>query len=606
MDPQNPPTPDPDLSDSTVDGIILDAETREMTRARETYIGNYRIEVKIGDGGMGIVYKAADPRLKRFVALKVLKDQLAVNKSYLDRLGREAQLLASISHPAIVQVHAFEDGQDAPKDQRPLPFLVMEYFEGESLEVRLEREKKLDLNEAISLIQQACEGLEAAHANGVIHRDIKPSNLLVNSEGQLKIVDFGLAKEVDSKGTLTQEGVILGTPQYISPEQGTGEGSDYRSDLYSLGATFHHMITGKPLFKGDSHAAVIYAHVHHAPQPPHQIDSGLPPAVSSVIGRMVAKSPKDRYQSHQELVADLEALREGRALVKATESTAKKTFTPPALPSPLLNRLTWISTTVAVVSLLILLFTSIWGDSSPPNAEEEVLAPFEQIHPNSGLKLVELNFSQLASSNSKETWLERLFDWPSDGFQGSRKRPSLGANGILLKDFKAPLTLKSRLKGLKQIQLRGVLLYQHSTLGISLIHPSGGQVRTLDFALQADKETNRPVEARRHNTPLELGTVISPFPALVSRKCNIILDFVVKDKVTEVTMRIDRQNSAGFYKSTTFQLQGEDWADSLLVLRPTSYLARFTTSIEMLRIIGSDFDGMDFATPSGGQDLGRS
>lgn len=591
---QSDPSPNPDPSDSTVDGMMLDAETREMSRSRETFIGAYRVEVKIGDGGMGIVYKAVDPRLKRFVALKVLREHLASNPSYLERLGREAELLASLNNPAIVHVHAFEDGQELASGERHLPFLVLEYFEGQSLEDRLHREGRLELDEVLRLIRQAAEGLEAAHARGVIHRDIKPSNLLVDGEGRLKIVDFGLAKVISAGNTLTQDGVILGTPQYISPEQGTGEPSDHRSDLYSLGATFYHLITGRPAFNADSHAGIIYAHVHHAPEPPHRVVESLGEPVSAVVGRLLAKSPADRYQTHRELIDDLDALIEGKSLEKSTESTARKTFRPPRPPGA--HRWAWVSTLVAVVALAgLLTLLLVPGDSRDSPGRGLALAPFLQRHPDAGTSLVELEFSQLAGSASPESLLESLFHWPISDSPALGRRPALGAQGLLIRDFRSPVTLRSRVRDLEQIQLRGLLLYRHSTLGLRLVHPGGERVRSLDIVLQADHETLQPVIARRHGHELEVGRDLPPFPPLLSRKCHLVVDLRAAGDDTELTVRIEQPGSSPAYPPRTLILPGADWRDAVPVLHATSFLEQFTTSIEALWIVGEEFEGMDLA-----------
>ncbi|MCH2376038.1 MAG: protein kinase, partial [Planctomycetes bacterium] len=246
----------------------LDGETRVMSRVRETFIGPYQIDVKLGDGGMGNVYKALDPKLGRNVAVKVIKDELAFNERYLERLGREARTLASLSHPALIQIYAFEDGRENPVVP---PYLVMEFVDGQSLDALLRRQKKIELTMALRLAREAAEGLAAALEQGIIHRDIKPSNLLISKEGRLKIVDFGLAKEIESSVSITSDGIVLGTPEYISPEQAQGENADHRCDIYSLGCTLYHMLTGRPVFTEKSQAKILYAHIYAAPVPPHKV-----------------------------------------------------------------------------------------------------------------------------------------------------------------------------------------------------------------------------------------------------------------------------------------------------------------------------------------------
>jgi tRNA A-37 threonylcarbamoyl transferase component Bud32 len=262
----------------------------------------------IGEGGMGTVYKCRDDKLERWVAIKVLHQKYAADPHYRDRFRREARTIASISHSCVAQIHDIGENEDPP-----LFYIVMEYLEGRSVETLLDERGFLPREEAVRIVRDTAVGLREALARGVIHRDVKPSNLVVTEAGGVKIVDFGLAKELSGKNSLTDEGIVMGTPHYISPEQGKGRKADHRSDIYSLGATFYHMVTGRPPFEGDSNVSVIVAHLNETPVPAHLLGHGVPVRLSSIVSRMMAKAPEDRYASYDDLIGDLNAFLDDRS-----------------------------------------------------------------------------------------------------------------------------------------------------------------------------------------------------------------------------------------------------------------------------------------------------
>ncbi|MCE9581044.1 MAG: protein kinase [Planctomycetes bacterium] len=270
----------------------------DLLKPGET-VGSYKVVARIGRGGMGEVYRADDPSLERSVALKVMSASLAQDRTYADRFRTEARSAASLVHPNVVNVFGFGE-------VRGLPYIAMEFIDGESLQQKLVREKKIGLRQAVVWMTEAARGLEAAAKRGVVHRDIKPHNLLIDREGQLKIADFGLAKKVDREVALTQAGVALGTPLYMSPEQGRGDPVDWRSDTYSLGATFYHAIAGKAPFEADSALAVLTKHATAALTPLNSVRTDVPPALSAIFSKMLSKAASDRHASHGALVADLE------------------------------------------------------------------------------------------------------------------------------------------------------------------------------------------------------------------------------------------------------------------------------------------------------------
>ncbi len=260
----------------------------------------------IGRGGMGNVYVGRQLSLDRIVAVKVLSPALSSNEEFLGRFRREARALANLKHPNIVAVHDF--GQDDD-----IHAVVMEHVDGESVADVLTRSSVVPLPQAIDIVRQVCEGLACAHRQGVIHCDLKPENILLTAEGIAKVIDFGLAKSLRGDALrITQDGSILGTPNYMSPEQCEGTQLDARTDIYSLGATFYRMVAGVDAFDADNPLAVMLKHKTEPAPDPRRFNADLTPAVARVVLRMMAKKPDDRYQEAGEVVAALadEALTE--------------------------------------------------------------------------------------------------------------------------------------------------------------------------------------------------------------------------------------------------------------------------------------------------------
>ncbi|QDU40164.1 Serine/threonine-protein kinase PknB [Maioricimonas rarisocia] len=259
-------------------------------------IGPYEVLDLIGRGGMGMVMRAADPKLNRVVAVKVLAPELAVNPNARRRFLREAQAAAAISHPHVVTIHAVDDNNP--------PYLVMECIVGQSLQDRLNDEGALPLTEILRIGKQVSEGLAAAHAEGLIHRDIKPSNILLeNGVQRVKITDFGLARAVDD-ATITRTGEVSGTPQYMSPEQARGERLDHRSDMFSLGCVLYAMCTGRSPFRSSSLAEAVKRVTDDSPRPIAEINPELPDWLVQIVEQLLEKNPEARIQSAEQL-ADL-------------------------------------------------------------------------------------------------------------------------------------------------------------------------------------------------------------------------------------------------------------------------------------------------------------
>jgi uncharacterized protein (TIGR03067 family) len=262
-------------------------------------LGRYEVLEVIGSGGFGMVLKAIDPVLQRVVAIKVLAPQLATSATARQRFAREAKAAAAVSHDHVVAIHAVEETNG-------LPYLVMQYIAGESLQQRLDRDGPLEIKEILRIGSQTAAGLAAAHAQGLVHRDIKPANILLeNGIQRVKITDFGLARTMDD-ATLTQTGVITGTPQYMSPEQAKGESVDHRADLFSLGSVLYALCTGRPPFRASTTLGVLKRVAEEPPRPIRETNPDAPDWLIEIIDKLHAKSADDRFQSAGEIAALLE------------------------------------------------------------------------------------------------------------------------------------------------------------------------------------------------------------------------------------------------------------------------------------------------------------
>jgi len=270
--------------------------------------GKYRIIEEIGHGGMGVVYKAEDIKLKRLVALKFLPPHLADSPELKERFLVEAQAAAALSHPNICVIH--EVGEDEAR-----PYIAMEFVDGQTLKDRL-RGGALAASEALSIAGQVAAGLGEAHHKGIIHRDVKSANIMVTPKGQAKVMDFGLAK-LRGGSSLTRSQTTIGTVAYMSPEQARAEEMDGRADVWSLGVVLYEMLTAELPFQGDHDQTVIHAILHREPKSPSKIRPGLPPGLDNLVLKALAKRAAERYPSMEELREDLEAIGGGLRPVRA-------------------------------------------------------------------------------------------------------------------------------------------------------------------------------------------------------------------------------------------------------------------------------------------------
>jgi len=269
----------------------------------------YRVLGKLGGGGMADVYLAEDTTLGRRVALKVLLKRFVEDETFVERFRREAKAAAGLNHPNVVSIYDW--GQIDH-----VYYIVMEYVEGETLKERIRRVGRLQAGEAVAIVVELLSAVQFAHTNNVVHRDIKSQNILIDRQGKVKVTDFGIARAGDS--SMTEAGSILGTAQYLAPEQAKGEKVDERSDLYSVGVVLYEMLTGTVPFKGDSAVTVAMKHVNELPAEPAELVPGLPYALNQIVLKALAKSPERRYASAAEFAHDLRSAMAGGPLLAAT------------------------------------------------------------------------------------------------------------------------------------------------------------------------------------------------------------------------------------------------------------------------------------------------
>jgi eukaryotic-like serine/threonine-protein kinase len=276
---------------------------RDVTQPR-LLGGRYELDGIVGRGGMAEVFRARDIRLDRIVAVKTLREDLARDQTFQARFRREAQSAASLNHPSIVAV--YDTGEDMA-GAAPVPYIVMEYVDGRTLRDLLRDDRRLLPERAAEITDGVLRALDYSHRHGIIHRDIKPGNVMLTRTGEIKVMDFGIARAVsDAQATMTQTAQVIGTAQYLSPEQARGERVDARSDLYSCGCLFYELLTGRPPFTGDSPVAIAYQHVRENPVPPTRVDPEVPAWADAIVLKAMAKDPAARYQSAGDMRNDIQ------------------------------------------------------------------------------------------------------------------------------------------------------------------------------------------------------------------------------------------------------------------------------------------------------------
>ncbi|MGW7657622.1 protein kinase domain-containing protein, partial [Streptomyces tendae] len=261
--------------------------------------GRYRLTSRLGRGGMAEVFAAEDLRLGRTVAVKLLRADLAEDPVSKARFTREAQSVAGLNHHAVVAV--YDSGEDTV-GQNTVPYIVMELVEGRTIRDLLLNAEAPPPDQALIIVSGVLEALAYSHQHGIVHRDIKPANVIITHGGAVKVMDFGIARALHgAQSTMTQTGMVMGTPQYLSPEQALGKAVDHRSDLYATGCLLYELLALRPPFTGETPLSVVYQHVQDTPVPPSETSGTVPPELDGLVMRSLAKDPDDRFQSAEEM-----------------------------------------------------------------------------------------------------------------------------------------------------------------------------------------------------------------------------------------------------------------------------------------------------------------
>ena len=367
-------------------------DTQPMQTPRFDRIGQFLVEEKIGEGGMGIVYRAHDPSLQRTVAIKRVHPRLRDHGDVREKFLAEARAIAAVNHPNIGQIHAIHDEEE-------LPYLVMEFLPGPSFEELLQKKGRLSIEEVLKVATAATRALEEARNQGIVHRDIKPSNLILDGLDNIKLVDFGLAGSIEDDSADSNE--IVGTPQYCSPEQVQGQATDERSDIYSLGATLYHLLTGEPPYTRESRMDLLIAHVN-APVP--EIAKALPNTDSQfaeLIQRMLAKNPDQRPADHSRVLSELNAITQRVDPVQLQKS-----------PQALL-----------ISAMLLMTFAAVAWFVFPEAIFSTLRSEMTRIDETYGDLLVEKGNSHEFDFDFDSPEVERFFRQnPQSGFTGRRNR----------------------------------------------------------------------------------------------------------------------------------------------------------------------------------------
>ncbi len=311
--------------------------------------GRYRIQRKLGAGGMADVYLAEDQELGRRVAIKILNSRHGNDDQFIERFRREAKNAAALNHPNIVSIYDRGEAEDTY-------YIAMEFLDGRTLKELIIGRGAAPVNVAIEYARQILSALRFAHRHGIVHRDIKPHNVLVDGEGRVKVTDFGIARAGTSQ--MTEAGSIVGTAQYLSPEQAKGGEVDPRSDLYSLGIVLYELLTGKTPFDGETPVEIAMKHLSATPKPPSKLRPDIPPELDMVVLRALAKNPDDRYQSADEMEADLERVARGASIAATTVDTATQVLRRPAAAAT--------AATLATAATMIAPPPATAADAPPP------------------------------------------------------------------------------------------------------------------------------------------------------------------------------------------------------------------------------------------------
>jgi serine/threonine-protein kinase len=377
-------------------------------------LGNYKIVNELGRGGMAVVYRAYQSSLNRYVAIKVLPARLGFDQEFVERFQREALASAQLRHPNIVVIH------DVGHEQG-IYFIVMELLEGRTLKQIVEEEGALPVERATRVVEQVAAALDYAHQRGFVHRDVKPANIFVSKEGHTTLTDFGIAKAASEAQQLTRTGMLMGTPEYMSPEQAEGDNVDYRTDLYALGVVLYQMLVGQVPFRGTTPHAILHAVIYEPPIPLRRLRPDLSPGIESMVLKAIDKRPERRYQSGAELAEALKTAPMSpaqRLVVPAQPGPAPAGRATPQETSTSKRPIVWILGGIAVILcalMAVLAFMILGGDGSKetPTPTTAVAAITQTAVPDGTVvSLTETAAALLASATPETVSPEPITDTP--------------------------------------------------------------------------------------------------------------------------------------------------------------------------------------------------
>ena len=351
----------------------LETPTEELTRGT-TFAGRYEIIEELGKGGMGKVYRVEDKKIKEEVALKLIKPEIASDKKTIERFSNELKMARKIAHRNVCRMYDLGE-------EKETHYITMEYVPGEDLRGMIKMMGQLGAGKSISIAKQVCEGLAEAHRLGVVHRDLKPSNIMIDKEGNARIMDFGIARSVKGKG-ITGAGIMVGTPEYMSPEQAEVKEVDQRSDIYTLGVILYEMVTGRVPFEGETPLGIAMKHKSEAPQDPRELNSQLPEDLSHLILKCLEKDKEKRYQSAGEVRSELSRIEEGIPTTERIEPKRKPTTSKEITVT---LRKPWLMVAALVVAVIVVGLGIIYFRSEKPILspvqKRLVVLPFKNLGP---------------------------------------------------------------------------------------------------------------------------------------------------------------------------------------------------------------------------------